>query len=335
MRPDSPDVQILRRLLAAGDAFCSGEELAAQLSLSRVAVWKRLEKLKHRGFAIEAVRRKGYRLTGLPPHSTDVGILSHLPEDAGLATLTLLETSPSTNNEVLQSLATGTPVPLACLTRRQPAGKGRRGRSWAGDFPGNLYGSIGFRPNLPPGRLSLLTLWAGLRICRRIATLTGLPVQLKWPNDLVLGGRKLAGILAESTLETDRITALVIGIGMNINMTEKDFPAELRSLATSLRIESGKSFPLDSLIAHVLSEILGAMRDCEAGIDEDRLSDEWEARACYLGQPVFILDSEGGKTEGTLAGIDRSGALLLRTTGGSLQSFRAGDVSLRSQSSAT
>jgi len=329
MSPDSPDVRILRRLLEAGDGFCSGEDLARELGLSRVAVWKRLDNLKKRGVSLEAIRRKGYRLKQLPEELSEVGVLSLMSETRELEDLSLLETSPSTNNEVLQRLAAGNPAPLVCLTRRQPAGKGRRGRTWSGDFPGNLYGSIGFRPDLSPSQLRLFPLWVGLRICRRIVAETGLPVQLKWPNDLFLEERKVAGILAESTFETDRVTSLVIGIGMNINGTATDFPEELRPLATSLRIEAGHEFSLNPLIAGVLEEILAAMRDCRNGIDEDRFSDEWQARACYLGERVRILGGEGEHTEGILTGIDRAGSLLLRTKNGGLQSFRAGDVSLR------
>ena len=329
MSPNSPDVPILRQLIQAGDNHVSGEDLAETIGLSRVAVWKRLENLKKSGFEMEAIRRKGYRLKATPRDATEPGILARIGKTHALSSLTLLETSPSTNNEVMRQLAAGVEAPLACLTRRQPGGKGRRGRTWSGDFPENLYASVGFRPNLRPKRLGLLTLWTGLRICRRLATDTKLPIQLKWPNDLYLNGKKLAGILAESTLETDQVTALVMGIGMNINMTTNDLPPDIRESATSLRIALGKSLPLDPIIATVLEETLQAMTDCINGIDEDRLADEWEAYACFQGQRVQILNADGEATSGTLSGIDRAGSLLLRKPSGNLESFRAGDVSLR------
>ncbi|MGE9291308.1 MAG: biotin--[acetyl-CoA-carboxylase] ligase [Puniceicoccales bacterium] len=329
MLPDSPDVQILRALLQAPGEFYSGQDLASQLGISRVAVWKRLENLKKQGFSIEAIRKKGYRLGSSPESASEAGILARLPGNTNLRQLTLFDTSSSTNNDVMRLLATGAEAPLACISRRQPGGKGRRGRNWSGDFDGNLYGSLGFRPDIHPRRTGLLTLWTGLRICRRIGAITQLPIQLKWPNDLYLDGRKLAGILSESTLETERITSLVIGIGMNINMTTEDIPADLRTTATSLRIGAGHTFQLDGIIAAIVEEVLGAMDDCLQGIDEDRLADEWERFACFLGETVYVLTSDGKKNSGTLSGIDRAGSLLLRDSSGRLQSFRAGDVSLR------
>ncbi len=329
LRMDSPDVRILRALRGESDGFCSGQKMADVLGMSRVAIWKRLENLKKQGFAIEGVRKRGYRLIGAPEVASAAGILSHLSERTDLRELTLLDTSASTNNDILRLLATGAEAPLACITRRQPGGRGRRGRTWSGDCEGNLYGSLGFRPDLHPRHISLLTLWTGLRICRRIGEETGLPLRLKWPNDLLLHGRKVAGILSESTLETERVTALVIGVGMNINMTAADFPDDIRPTATSLRIEAGKKLPLDRIIAAVIEEILGSMADCITGIDEDRLADEWERLACFLGETVVIYGSDGDPCEGTLAGIDRAGSLLVRLRTGGLQSFRAGDVSLR------
>ena len=333
MRIDSPDVQILRALRSSPESFCSGQDLAQQLGMSRVAVWKRLENLKKLGFVIEAIRKKGYQLSQTPEQATEAGILSHLSPDSSLQELILTETSASTNNEVMRLLATGSEAPLACITRRQPGGKGRRGNSWSGDFPGNLYGSLGFRPDIHPRRIGLLTIWTGLRICKRIGEMTDLPIQLKWPNDLYINGRKLAGILSESTLETERITALVIGVGMNINMETEDFPPDLRATATSLAIEAGHTFSLDAIISAVVEEVLGATSDCITGIDEDRLADDWEKFACFLGKAVYVFNSDGTKSTGTLSGIDRAGSLLLRTPSGALQSFRAGDVSLRPDAS--
>lgn len=329
MHPLSPDVRIIRALQEAGNNFCSGQDLAHELGISRVAIWKRLQNLEEEGFRVEAVRRKGYRLTESPSHSTETGILARLPADTPLQQLSLLESTASTNNEVMRLLATGAKTPLACITRLQPEGKGRRGRSWSGTSPDNFYGSLGFRPSLPPRQIGLLTIWTGLRICRRLAEETKLPIRLKWPNDLYLNDRKIAGILAESTLETDRITSLVIGIGMNVNITEEAFPLDLRETATSLRVEAGQKFCLATITAQIIDEVLGAVTDCVTGIDEDRLADDWEEFACYLGQPVTILSSGDETSTGILYGIDRAGSLLLRNAEGRIQSFRAGDVSLR------
>jgi len=326
---ESPDVQILRSLLKDGTNFQSGQELASQLGMSRVAIWKRLVNLRKKGIEIEAVRRKGYRLQSLPDYATETGIFAHLPGNSGLAQLTLLESTKSTNDEVQRSLAHGETTPLACITRRQPGGKGRRGRSWSGDQEGNIYASLGFRPDIHPRQMSLLPIWSGLRLCARITKLTDLKIRLKWPNDLLIEGKKVAGMLAESTVETDRITSLIFGVGINVNLSEEQIPPELRKQATSLAVAAGHTFSLDPLIAAVIEELLTAMRECVHGIDEDVLADEWEKYACYLREPVHVIESNDSIHEGKMVGIDRAGCLLLRDSSGRLLSYHSGDVSLR------
>ncbi len=329
MLSDSPEVHILRALLEAGQEYLSGETLAVRLGISRVAVWKRIETLKRRGHSIEAVRRRGYHLAAPSPEATEAGILARIRAETGLRSLFLAADSPSTNDEAARLLAGGEEAPFACLTRRQPGGKGRRGRTWSGASEGNLYATVAFRPDVHPHTLRLLPIRAGLHICRRLAAGTGLRPRLKWPNDILLGGKKIAGMLAESTLETDRVTALVFGIGLNVNLSRGDLPRDLRATATSLSIEAGRSFPLEPIAAAVLEEILLAERECRLGLDEDRFADDWAELACFQGEPVEIRSADGLVRSGTLAGIDRAGSLLLRSDNGSLQAYQAGDVSLR------
>ena len=332
MHADSPEVLILRALLGAGTDFLSGEALAGRLGISRVAVWKRIETLKRRGHVIEAVRRRGYRLAAPAPEPTEAGILARVGDGFGLRSLVLAADSPSTNEEAARLLAAGEEAPFACLTRRQPGGKGRRGRSWSGASEGNLYASVAFRPDVHPRVLHLLPIRAGLHICRRIAAATGLRPGLKWPNDILLGGKKIAGMLAESTLETDRVTALVFGVGLNVNLSQDDLPEDLRASATSLAVGAGRPFPLEPIAAAVLEEVLRAEHECRLGLDEDRLADDWAELACYQGETVEVRGGDGSVHTGTLAGIDRAGSLLLRAETGTIQSHRAGDVSLRAAS---
>ncbi|MFP4353166.1 MAG: biotin--[acetyl-CoA-carboxylase] ligase [Puniceicoccaceae bacterium] len=329
MRADSSEVLILRALLGAGTGFLSGEALAGRLGISRVAVWKRIETLKRRGHAIEAVRRRGYRLVSPAPEPTEAGILARVGEGFGLRSLVLRADSPSTNDDAARLLAAGEEAPFACLTRRQPGGRGRRGRAWSGASEGNLYASLAFRPDVHPRALHLLPIRAGLHICRRLGSETGLRPGLKWPNDILLGGKKIAGMLAESTLETDRVTALVFGVGLNVNLSRDDLPEDLRATATSLAIEAGRAFALEPIAAAVLEEVLRAERGCRLGLDEDRLADDWAELACHQGETVEIRGGDGSVRTGTLAGIDRAGSLLLRAGDGTIQSYRAGDVSLR------
>lgn len=327
--PDSNEVRILRALLDAGEGFVSGQDLASSLRISRVAVWKRIEGLKRRGHDFEAVRRRGYRLRSFPDRPTASGVFARLPAGAHLRRLYLAESSPSTNDDAARLLASGEEAPLACLTRRQPGGKGRRGRSWSGDEEGNLYASLGFRPDASPRFLSLLPIRSGLSVCALLRGATGLDLRLKWPNDLLAGGRKVGGMLAESTVETNHVTGLVFGIGLNVNLSREQLPPALRETATSLAIEAGRRFDLSRIAALVLDGILGATEECLGGIDEERLAEDWAEFASFQGERVEVNDGDGTRAEGYQAGIDRSGALLLRTDDDRLRSFRAGDVSMR------
>jgi len=326
---DSTEVQILRELLGRGEEFTSGEQLAETLQISRVAIWKKVEKLRKQGYAIEAVRRTGYRLGPDQTSPTGPGILARTDPQSPLRALYYFEDSPSTNDAAFRLLAEGAEAPFACVTKRQPRGKGRRGRSWSGDSDGNVYATLASRPMISPRTVSLLPIRAGLNLCGRLRNETGLPVQLKWPNDLLVRGRKIAGILAESTFETERVTSLVFGVGLNVNVKRRDLGGELRASASSLAIESGGEFSLEALTAAVLDEVLLGIRECNSGIDEDRLADDWTAFAAFQGEAVSVTDGDGASTTGLLSGIDRSGSLLVRTGEGILRSFRAGDVSLR------
>lgn len=326
----SSEVQILRALFSRGEEFTSGEELAQSLHFSRVAIWKKVEKLRKQGYTIEAVRRKGYRMSPNPGSPTGAGVLARTDPRSGLRSLYFFDDNPSTNDAAFRLLAEGAETPFACVTRRQPKGKGRRGRTWSGDLEGNVYATVAARPMISPRTASLLPIRAGLNLCRRLRAETNLGVQLKWPNDLLVRGRKIAGMLAESTFDTERVTALVFGVGLNVNVKHHDLGGDLRASASSLAIESGGEFSLEALTAAVLEEVLLAIREIDGGIDEDRLADDWKDFAAFQGETVSVNGGDGKSATGILSGIDRSGSLLLRTTEGGLRSFRAGDVSLRS-----
>ncbi len=329
LTPDSPEVRILRAFSSADNRFVSGECLARALGVSRVAVWKRMETLKAQGYGIQAVRRKGYSIAKRPACPGAAGILARFPVENAPLSLRLFDDCPSTNDAALRLLADGEPAPFACVTRRQPAGKGRRGRTWSGAHEGNVYATVAARPMIPPARASLLPIRAGLNLCRRLSRESGLDLRLKWPNDLLVKGRKTAGMLAESTVETDRVTALVFGVGLNVNQSRSLIPDELRDTATSLAAEKGADLDLEAVTAAVIEEILAAIWECADGHDEDRLADDWAALAAFQDETVEVRTGDGEAIVGTLAGIDRSGSLLLRQPAGALRSFRAGDVSLR------
>lgn len=331
MKRGDPSVRLLRLLREAGEGSVSGQAMADGLGCSRAAVWKRLSQLREIGYTIEAAPRRGYRLRARPEDWTAPGILARLPDSVPLEWLEVFDEIGSTNDEALRQLVGQERAPFACLTRVQPRGKGRRGRTWQGQARGNFYGTLGLRPDLPPDRLRLFPLLAGLRLAELFRERYGVPAELKWPNDLLLGGRKVAGILCESVADGERTRSLAVGLGCNLNAPTEDLPEELRAGATSLAEERGEQVDAEEFAASVLAVLLGAWETVEGQGEsgaEAAVAELWPQLAAYQDQPVRLL-RETGAEEGILAGIDAAGALLLRRPDGSLRSFHAGDVSLR------
>jgi len=333
---------ILRAFVAAGAAPVSGDKLARSLGVSRVAVWARLERLRREGFVFDSAPRVGSRLVKTPD-TLHGGLLDALLDAAGAAppTLRAVATVDSTNNEVERLLNAGAAAPVAVLAARQTAGRGRLGRVWNGAVAGNLYLSVGVRPQLPPARMRAATLAVGLRLCERLAADFNAPLSIKWPNDLVAGGRKVAGILAEARLDADRMRDLVVGVGLNINSRPEDFPPELRDTAGSLAWAQTKSggaggaaLDFNAVAAAAVTAVLGALADYarDGGLGAD-FAERWRRFDALAGAHVTAR-APGGPiaAEGVTEGIDPDdGSLLVRDAAGALQRLHSGEVTLSKQ----
>jgi BirA family biotin operon repressor/biotin-[acetyl-CoA-carboxylase] ligase len=257
--PDT-DVVILKALLEAGSNFVSGNNLATELGISRVGVWARLENLREDGFIVEAIRHRGYRLTTEPSVLNEPLVRAYL-ELGGVKVGMIFRTEvDSTNTEAERQLAAGAQTPFAVLARRQTSGRGRLGRNWHSVDEGSLYMSMGFRPQLPPAQMQMITLWMGVQICRYINDRLGLPAQVKWPNDIVSGTHKLCGILAEARVDADHTRDLVFGIGINVNSQCDKWPQETASVATSLALLGGHPLKIN-LVASEMIEVVSRAYD--------------------------------------------------------------------------
>jgi len=327
-----PDMRILvSAFMDAKDAFVSGSRLAERLGVSRPAIHAKLEKLKERGYAFEAVRNRGYRLTGHPEILEPALLRYHLDQlDCAIEPL-YFPVIDSTNTEAERQQADGRPSPFAALSSCQTKGRGRLGRPWHSASADNLYLSVCFTPDIPPQQLQHFTLWAGIHICRQLQTLVpGGELKVKWPNDLHCGGRKFAGMLTEARMDADRIRTIVFGIGVNVNGNPNDFPPELRSTATSLHAVGGSELPLNEVTAHLIAAVEQAYEGCIRGQTEERLVDAWPPLDALAGKPVTALRN-GHEISGVAAGIDATGALLLQAPDGARATIRAGDVTLKKQ----
>ncbi|MGC3999654.1 MAG: biotin--[acetyl-CoA-carboxylase] ligase [Anaeromyxobacter sp.] len=327
MPPDPPDSEelVLSFLAEAGDEFVSGEAISDKLGLSRAAVWKHVNALRTKGYRVDAVPARGYRLVAIPDRLTGLELRPLLgTHDLG-QTLHAFEELGSTSDHAKALAEDGAAHGEVVVAERQTAGRGRRGRSWVSPPGMNVSFSVVLRPELPPARAPELTLVASVAICDALRH-AGVPgAGIKWPNDLLVGGRKIAGILTELAAEPDRVQWVVLGVGVNVNARTEDFPPELRDEATSVRVERGEPAPRALFLAACLGSLEEWLdRHAEDGFAAVR--EAWKARSVTLGQEV-VVKAEGRELTGVAEDVDESGALLVRC-GGRLERILAGDVLL-------
>lgn len=324
------DTYILKALLENKSEFVSGNVLAKELGVSRVAVWARLEKMREHGFEFKAVRHRGYRMVNEPEGLNASLIRAHLALLDPKAKILFFPQLDSTNSEAERQLAAGRQTPFVVLAGEQTQGRGRMGRRWhSPDKEGNCYMSLIFRPDLSPQRMQTFTLWMGLNLCELLNEFCKTAVKLKWPNDLILSDKKVGGMLTEARVDADRTRDLVFGLGLNVNGRCRDWPRTLGRNATSLSEARGKRIPANELTAHIIkiglqSSQLFFERDCEL-----KMLALWKRYDCLSGRKVEVK-SENDSVSGYVVGIDNSGSLQLRTGSGKIIALKAGEVSLGS-----
>ena len=323
------DSSILRAFLEADGEPVSGDRLAKELGVSRVAIWSRLERLRAAGFSFKASTRKGYQLKSVPRELNAALLDAHLRRLTVQTGVDFLDEVDSTNSEAERRLAVGQEAPFGVLARGQRAGRGRLGRKWHSTQAGHLYLSLAFRPFIPPDRLKPFTLWMGLALCAHIQQAHGLKLGLKWPNDLQSAdGRKVAGMLTEARLDADSVRELVFGLGLNLTGTPKDFPAEIRTTAGSLEYALGRPLDVNAAAADVIAALFRAWEQFEEGTWSRSFNKLWLAHDVLAGKSVRVT-LRGEPVAGVVDGIDAEGSLILRTGGGRRTMVSSGEVTLR------
>ncbi len=314
---------ILTFLADGGDEFTSGEALSDKLGLSRTAVWKYVESLRRMGYRIDAAPSRGYRLVEIPDRLTSLE-LSPLLSTHDIGRTIHHELSLGSTNEHAYRLAQeGAFHGELVICEQQTQGKGRRGRAWVSPPRLNLYTSIVLRPELPPQRAPELTLLAAVAVAETIRE-AGAHAEIKWPNDVHVNGRKIAGILTELSADTERIHFVILGIGVNLNAREQDFPDELRESATSLWLARGEKVPRALFTAALLSRLEYWLDEhAQRGFEPVRRT--WRTLSSTIGQDVMVK-MERRELRGTAEDIDDAGALLVRTPEGAVERVLAGDV---------
>jgi BirA family biotin operon repressor/biotin-[acetyl-CoA-carboxylase] ligase len=247
-------------------------------------------------------------------------------ELAGLPVRLLAETG-STNEVAAHLAGSNAPAYTVVAAETQSAGRGRLGKSWQSPAGSGLYFSLILRPALAPADLPKITLVAGLAVCLAVEKVTRLPLLIKWPNDILLGGRKLAGILAETVVVPDRRPAVVLGIGLNVNTPATVFPADLRGKATSLFIHAGREYQRSALLIAIVAEIKRQVGRFERDGFAEILT-EWRQRDAYLGRELTWVALDGALVRGISLGPDDNGQLRVRDRRGRIHEILSGDISL-------
>lgn len=313
------DTQLITLLSDGG--FHSGEALGAELGISRAAVWKRIECLVAAGVEVERVRGKGYRVPG----GLQLINGEKLSKCSSLSVEVLLTTG-STNADALFRLQTEQRVPFALLAEHQSAGRGRRGRAWSSPFANNIYLTVAWRFAVGAPRLEGLSLVVGVVIVEALAAAgLGDRVALKWPNDILVGGRKIGGVLIELSGNLEDACTAVIGIGVNgrLGVTGS---AAIDQPWTDFYQATGQAMDRTAFVADLLQRLTAALSDFPtSGFAGWR--ERWMSFDALAGQRV-TLSTLASSLTGIAEGVDRSGALLLRING-ELQSFHGGEASLR------
>jgi BirA family biotin operon repressor/biotin-[acetyl-CoA-carboxylase] ligase len=323
----SVDTQILQALRTAGSGGVSGADLSVKLGISRAAVWARIEDLRALGYEIVASPHAGYRLVNVPDLLYADDLKWRLPKDQKIGRdIRVFEQTTSTNDVIEKLARDGVREGAVVFAESQTHGRGRLGRQWSSPAKKGLWFSVLLRPSLRPQAATQLTVASAVALRNAIEQQTGLKAEIKWPNDILISNRKVAGILTELSAELDCIKYVLVGIGVDANLDPEDFPSEIRSQATSLKAELGRAVPRADLAVAILREL--DREYCRVLEGEfTSLANEWEQHCTTIGQRVVIRLGDR-KVSGRAESLGEDGALLLRTDHGHLERIVGGDVTL-------
>jgi BirA family biotin operon repressor/biotin-[acetyl-CoA-carboxylase] ligase len=308
--------------LKAATTPISGEALAGTLGLSRVAVWKRVNRLKSLGYAIQGSPRRGYQLLAIPDKLLPLEILSGLHTQLFRGPIYYFERLSSTNDLAKELGARDSPEGTLVVAEGQTGGRGRLGRRWDSPPGAGLYVSLLLRPPLPPTELPQITLTAAVAVVRALKRATGVAPGIKWPNDLMLAGKKLGGILTEMETESDRIRHLVVGLGLNVN--NPAFPAELETTATSLALATGRTYSRLEILQGWLEEMEDLYQRFLAR-EFPAILKEWKVYTTTLGKAVTVRQG-AVEISGQALEVAPDGALLIEMHSGEVVRVTSGEI---------
>jgi BirA family biotin operon repressor/biotin-[acetyl-CoA-carboxylase] ligase len=314
------------RLLRSADGYISGQELCNRFGVSRTAVWKAINQLKEAGYEIEAQQNKGYRLMAAPDLMTEAEIKSLMHTDWVAKEVLYFDTIDSTNTKAQELAEKGYQSGTLVVADKQESGKGRRGRSWVSPSGTGIFMTLMIKPDINPNNASMLTLVAALAVAKAITSVTGEEAMIKWPNDIVVNGKKVCGILTEMNAQFDYINHIVVGIGINVH--NESFPEEISQMASSLMIEAGgKRFHRAQIIAETMAYFEQYYDTFLKTQDLSALVREYDELLVNRNKSVRVLDPKE-PFDGKAMGITPKGELIVDTWE-SRKLVSSGEVSVR------
>ena len=323
----------------------SGQELAEKLQVSRAAIWKAIEELRKEGYIINAMTNKGYALDTETDVLSVQGILPHL-KNHDAQRIFVYKTLESTNLTAKKMALEGAAHGTVIISEEQTKGKGRLGRSFFSPANSGIYMSLILKPNFDVTKSVLITTAASVAVCRAIEKVLGIQGEIKWVNDIYVGGKKICGILTEAVthFETGQIDYLVLGIGINVNTSEQDFPAEIKEVASSLlerkqdmgsvKEKDGLSgISRNRLAAAIINEMMGIYEN----MDAREFMAEYRSRSMILGREIRVIPTGTVDINQALAqspaakalDIDENGGLVVRYEDGRTETLNSGEISIR------
>jgi len=305
----------------------SGEELADQLGISRAAVWQRITDLRGLGYGIEAQPHHGYRLTHIPDRLLGYEIERSLGTSVIGRNVICYDTVSSTSDVAAEMAERGEPEGGVVFAEYQKKGRGRMGRSWLAPRGKNILMTFIVRPRLRPMNAPQLTLLSAVACAEAIRAVTGLPALIKWPNDILIGGRKICGILVELFSELDGIKYVLVGVGLNVNVQKGEFPRDIEGGATSILEELGRKISRIELARELLRRLDENYRLLqESGFSP--VMKKWKELSATLGRSIRVRWPNGTLEIGSAHGLDEDGALLLRRETGFTVRVTSGDIDI-------
>ncbi|MBK5241813.1 biotin--[acetyl-CoA-carboxylase] ligase [Clostridium sp.] len=319
--------KILRILKGSGTDFVSGEKISEELGVSRAAIWKYINVIKEDGYEIEAISRKGYRIISSPNILTSEEVESFLRTKCIGKNIIHYESVGSTNSKAKELAEGGQEHGTVIISEEQTLGRGRLGRNWVSPKYKGIWMSIILRPNIITKNISQITLIGAAAVQKAIMKME-IKTGIKWPNDIIIGSKKVCGILTEMSGEIEHINYLVMGIGINVNLKEQDIPKDLKDVATSLLIESGKHIDRKQLLANVLNIFEELYSDFVLNGNIKETIEICRENSILIGSEIKLINS-GEVTIAKAINISDSGELVIENNKGNIENIVSGEVSIR------